>query len=90
MIRDSFEDVIIEPQRAQLIPGFKAVKQAAMSNGALGCSISGAGPTVFAWCEDHYAEGIRASMVEAFAEHNLASDHWVSAIDTEGARIVEQ
>ena len=89
MIRDSFEDVIIEPQRAQLIPGFKAVKQAAMSNGALGCSISGAGPTVFAWCEDHYAEGIRASMVEAFAEHNLASDHWVSAIDTEGARIVE-
>jgi hypothetical protein len=29
-------------------------------------------------------------MVEAFAEHNLASDHWVSAIDTEGARIVEQ
>lgn len=90
MIRDSFEDVIIEPQRAQLIPGFKAVKQAAMSNGALGCSISGAGPTVFAWCEDHYAEGIRASMVEAFAEHNLASDHWVSAIDTEGARIVEE
>jgi len=89
MIRDAFEDVIIEPQRAQLIPGFKAVKQAAMSNGALGCSISGAGPTVFAWCEEHYAEGIRASMVEAFAEHNLASDHWVSAIDTEGARIVE-
>lgn len=89
MIRDAFEDVIIEPQRAQLIPGFKAVKQAAMSSGALGCSISGAGPTVFAWCEEHYAEGIRASMVEAFAEHNLASDHWVSAIDAEGARIVE-
>ncbi len=90
MIRDAFEDVIIEPQRAPLIPGFKAVKQAAMSNGALGCSISGAGPTVFAWCEEHYAEGIRASMVEVFAEHNLATDHWVSAIDTEGARIVER
>ena len=89
MLRDAFEDVIIEPQRAQLIPGFKAVKQAATSNGALGCSISGAGPTVFAWCEEHFAEGIRAAMVEAFAEHNLASDHWVSAIDTEGARIVE-
>jgi homoserine kinase len=89
MIRDAFEDVIIEPQRSQLIPGFKAVKQAAMANGALGCSISGAGPTVFAWCEAHYAEGIRATMVEAFAEHNLASDHWVSAIDTEGARVLE-
>jgi homoserine kinase len=89
MIRDAFEDVIIEPQRSQLIPGFKAVKQAAMANGALGCSISGAGPTVFAWCEEHYAQGARAAMVEAFAEHNLASDHWVSAIDTEGARVVD-
>ena len=89
MIRDAFEDVIIEPQRSQLIPGFKAVKQAAMSNGALGCSISGAGPTVFAWSEEHYAEGVRVAMVEAFAEHNLASDHWVSAIDTEGARLVD-
>jgi homoserine kinase len=89
MIRDAFEDVLIEPQRSQLIPGFKAVKQAAMSSGALGCSISGAGPTVFAWCEAHYAEGARVAMVEAFAEHNLASDHWVSAIDTEGARLVE-
>jgi homoserine kinase len=89
MIRDSFEDVIIEPQRAQLIPGFKAVKQAAMSNGALGCSISGAGPTVFAWCEEPYAEGIRTTMVEAFAEHNLASDHWVSSIDADGARVVQ-
>jgi len=88
MIRDSFEDVIIEPQRSQLIPGFKAVKQAAMANGALGCSISGAGPTVFAWCEEPYAEGIRTTMVEAFAEHNLASDHWISSIDAEGARVV--
>jgi homoserine kinase len=90
MLRDAFEDVIIEPQRAALIPGFKAVKQAAMGNGALGCSISGAGPTVFAWAEEPYAEGVRAAMVEAFAEHDLATDSWVSAIDTEGARILEE
>jgi homoserine kinase len=90
MLRDAFEDVIIEPQRATLIPGFKAVKQAAMGNGALGCSISGAGPTVFAWAEEPYAEGVRAAMVEAFAEHDLATDSWVSAIDTEGARILEE
>lgn len=89
MMRDAFEDVIIEPQRARLIPGFKAVKQAAMSSGALGCSISGAGPTVFAWCEAPYAEGIRASMVQAFQEHELASDSWVSTIDASGARLVE-
>jgi homoserine kinase len=89
MIRDAFEDVIIEPQRQQLIPGFKAVKQAAVSNGALGCSISGAGPTVFAWCEAPYAEGIRSAMVAAFQEHGLESDHWVSAIDASGARVID-
>jgi homoserine kinase len=89
MIRDALEDVIIEPQRQALIPGFKAVKQAAMANGGLGCSISGAGPTVFCWCEEAYAEGIRAAMVEAFAEHDLATDHWISAIDQDGARVVD-
>jgi homoserine kinase len=60
-----------------------------MSNGALGCSISGAGPTVFAWAEAPYAEGIRAAMVEAFNEHGLDSDHWVSAIEGGGARVID-
>jgi homoserine kinase len=88
MIRDAFEDVIIEPQRRALIPGFKAVKLAALSNGGLGCSISGAGPSMFCWCEEAYAEGIRAAMVQAFLEHDVASDSWVSAMDVEGAHVV--
>ena len=49
MIRASFEDVVIEKQRSQLIPGFDAVRAGAMAHGALGCTISGAGPTMFAW-----------------------------------------
>jgi homoserine kinase len=49
LIRASFEDVVIEPQRAALIPGFKEVRRGAMEAGALGCSISGAGPSMFAW-----------------------------------------
>src|SRR5262249_41001143 len=49
MIRASFEDVVIEPQRQALIPGFQEVRRAAMQCGALGCSISGAGPSMFAW-----------------------------------------
>jgi len=88
MIRDAFEDVVIEPQRQALIPGFKTVKQAAMENGALGCSISGAGPSVFCWCEEAFAQEIRSAMVKAFQTHGLASDHWVSTIDADGARIV--
>jgi homoserine kinase len=89
LIRESLEDVIIEPQRKVLIPGFDAVKEGAMSNGALGCSISGAGPTIFAWCEHQHAERIRDAMVAAFERHTMASDAWISTLDPSGARIVD-
>jgi homoserine kinase len=89
MIRESFDDVIIEPQRHSLIPGFKDVKRAAMSAGALGCSISGAGPTVFAWAEVQHAEAVRGAMVAAFAGHGLQADNWISTIENYGARVVK-
>jgi homoserine kinase len=89
LIRESLEDVIIEPQRKVLIPGFQAVKDGAMQNGALGCSISGAGPTVFAWCEEQDAESIRDAMVAAFTAHGLASDAWISTLDPMGARVID-
>ena len=89
MIRDSFNDVIIEPQRQSLIPGFKDVQRGAMSAGALGCSISGAGPAVFAWSEFQHAEAVRGAMVAAFAHHGLKSDCWISAVDNYGARVVK-
>jgi homoserine kinase len=88
LIRESLLDVVIEPQRQVLIPGFAAVKQAALDQGALGASISGAGPTVFAWAEHGDAENVRAAMVAAFAANGLATDSWVSKIDREGARVV--
>ncbi len=88
LIRESLEDVIIEPQRKVLIPGFQEVKDAALRNGALGCSISGAGPTVFAWCEEPHAAAARDAMVAAFAQHKLDSDAWISTLDPAGARIV--
>ena len=89
MIRDSFNDVIIEPQRHSLIPGFKDVQRAAMSAGALGCSISGAGPAIFAWSAFQHAEAVRGAMVAAFAEHQLQSDSWVSLMQNYGARVVK-
>jgi homoserine kinase len=89
MIRESFNDVIIEPQRHSMIPGFKAVQRGAMSAGALGCSISGAGPTVFAWSEIQHAEAVRGAMAAAFAENDLQSDSWVSAMENYGARVVK-
>jgi homoserine kinase len=89
MIRESFNDVIIEPQRQSMIPGFKDVQRAAMSAGALGSSISGAGPTVFAWSEIQNAEAVRGAMVAAFAEHDLQSDSWISTMENYGARVVK-
>lgn len=88
LIAASLEDVLIEPQRKGLIPGFQAVKDAAMSRGALGCSISGAGPTMFAWAEEGKADAVRAAMVEAFHAEGVASDAWVTRIEPVGAAIV--
>jgi homoserine kinase len=90
LIRDAFEDVLIEPQRAGLIPGFAEVKRSAMEEGALGCSISGAGPSVFAWALESQAEAIGSAMLRAFERQGLACDHWIAQIGEEGARVVER
>ena len=89
LIRESLLDVVIEPQRQVLIPGFVDVKQAALAAGALGASISGAGPTVFAWADAADAEKVRDGMVAAFARHGLETDSWVSTIDRAGARVID-
>ncbi|MFU8803416.1 MAG: homoserine kinase [Bradymonadaceae bacterium] len=91
LLKRCLKDVVIEPQRASLIPGFDAVKAAALSRGALGCSISGAGPSVFAWCDlDVDPEALRDAMISAFKEVDLAADGWVSTINGLGAHLVER
>ncbi|MGH8226385.1 MAG: homoserine kinase [Steroidobacteraceae bacterium] len=89
MIRASFEDVVIEPQRQALIPGFAAVRMAAMAAGALGCSISGAGPAMFAWSIESCAEEVRSAMRAEFARHTVTIDDWVVDFGSSGARIVD-
>ncbi|QGZ96090.1 homoserine kinase [Terricaulis silvestris] len=89
MIRASFEDVLIEPQRQSMIPGFADVKAAAMAQGALGCSISGAGPTIFAWALAEQAQSALAAMEAQFASRQIGVDGWVVDIESAGARLVE-
>jgi homoserine kinase len=89
MIRASFEDVVIEPQRAALIPGFQEVRRAAMAAGALGCSISGAGPAMFAWTLEPSAPSVRAAMQHEFTRQSLATDAWVAPVRSGGARVLE-
>ena len=82
-------DVIIEPARTPLIRGFAAVKAAALDAGALGCSISGAGASVFAVTDTEDAGAkIGAAMRAAFEQNSVASQIRVTAIDPLGARVV--
>lgn len=88
LIARSLRDVVVERHRARLIPGFHAVQAAAMEAGALGCSISGAGPSMFAWCADEVAaQAVRATMETAFARENVRARAWISPVDGPGARL---
>lgn len=88
MIRASLEDVVIEPQRQALIPGFSAVRQAAIEAGALGCSISGAGPTMFAWARERDAAAVRDAMRNQFDQKSIQADQWIVEIQSAGARVL--
>jgi homoserine kinase len=86
LIGRCLHDDIIEPQRAPMIPGFYAVKDAAMTAGALGCSISGAGPAVFALCANSLiAENAAEAMQQAFVQKGVQADVFLSGINQEGA-----
>ena len=81
LVRAGLQDVLVEPRRAPLVPGFAAVKAAALEAGALGCSLSGAGPSVFAWFDSRSgAQGAAAAMRRAFADAGVDSKAWVSPI----------
>ncbi len=81
LVRAGLEDVLVEPRRAPLIAGFADVKLAAIKAGAMGASISGAGPSVFAWFETRAsATSAAESMQAAFARAGFQSQAYVSPI----------
>ena len=85
----SLHDFIVEPQRKQLIRGFDKVKAAALERGALGCSISGAGPSMFALCDSGYlAQAVGQGMIEAFAAEGIGSQLYVSPINQRGVEVL--
>lgn len=90
LIKASLEDVVIEKQRQVLIPGFSDVRASALERGALGCSISGAGPTVFALCLETDAVAVRDAMVSQFAGRSIETDHWIVPVQSGGAHVVSR
>ncbi|HOY15009.1 MAG TPA: homoserine kinase [Saprospiraceae bacterium] len=86
LIGRSLKDEIVEPQRAHLIPNFYDVKEMALKEGALGFSISGAGPSMFAMCTDSLmADTIGAKAAEIMKTSKIKTDLFVSGINLEGA-----
>ncbi len=90
LIGRSLQDVVIEPVRSMLIPGFDEIKKAAMDSGALGCSISGSGPSLFALSSSlQIAVDTGKSMKTALERFGLTGEVYVSRINKNGPRIIE-
>jgi len=89
LIADCLVDVVAEPHRAARVPGFAEAKAAALEAGALGGSLSGSGPAIFALCRDADIAG-RASeaMHGALLEAGVTSDRCVSPVGAPGARVL--
>lgn len=87
LIRIGLEDILVEPQRAHLLPALPAVKQAALDAGALGCSFSGSGPSVFAWTLDADADRVQEAMARAFEREGLGARAYRAPVNSEGVRL---
>jgi homoserine kinase len=89
LLRHSLKDLLAEPYRAALVAGFRDVQAAALGQGALGCSLSGAGPALFAVAETGLAPEIGAAMRRAWARHQVAAEVRICTLDPQGARVLE-
>jgi len=90
LLRGAVDDRIAEPARAPLLPGFSRAKRAALDAGALGCSISGGGPSAFALVDDDAtACRVLEAMTAAYAADGIRASGRVMRVDEEGARVEE-
>jgi homoserine kinase len=87
LISKTLKDVVIEPQRKAAVPCFDAVKEAAERAGAIGFSLSGSGPSLFALCEDNRARNLAVAMEQACRGLGIDCESWISPMDAPGAHV---
>ena len=87
LIRRCLKDVIVEPQRKAAVPCFDSVKEAALKANALGCSLSGSGPGIFALCIDADAPNAATVMEQACRGAGYECQSWISPMTTDGAYV---
>ena len=87
----AIDDRVAEPSRAPLLPGFRAVKEAATAAGAMGVSISGSGPTVFALAHSAASgQRIADAMADAYLREGFQSTTRIANVDHLGARLIPE
>ena len=85
----SLIDVVIEPHRSKLIPNFKSLRKISLENGALGCTISGSGPSLFSLCKGlENAKKVEANQRALMANTDIPFETHVSIINKEGIKIL--
>jgi homoserine kinase len=87
-LRASLDDRIHQPYRQTLIPGYEAVRTAALALGAYGMVISGAGPTLLALAHSASAQAVVGAMADAWKAKGITAQVRSLALDTEGARVL--
>ncbi len=89
LLSNSLKDYIVEPHRSKLIPEFDKIKKTALKEGALGCGISGSGPSIFTFSKGiQIAEIISDKLSLIFKNTHIESHHYVSKINTQGIKII--
>jgi homoserine kinase len=90
LLKRSFNDVIVVPDRSQLIPYYQDLQQVAMDSDAIGCSISGSGPSIFALSSDsETARKIGSNMSAVLTDVKIGHDIYISKINTQGPKVIE-
>jgi len=90
LLTATLRDLVAEPWRSSLVPGFRAAQRGALDAGALGASLSGAGPAVFAVAERRDAAAVAAALEAGFQSEGIASTVRLCRLDTRGARLVDR
>ncbi|HYU36060.1 MAG TPA: homoserine kinase [Thermoanaerobaculia bacterium] len=89
LLRASLRDLVAEPWRADLVPGFRAAQRGALEAGALGSTLSGAGPAVFAVAAKREATAVAAALTRGFQSEGIEAAVRICRLDLRGARIIE-
>ena len=89
LISRSLVDVIAEPNRSKLITGFEEIKKTAIDFGAIGCGISGSGPSMYALSTNlKKAKDIAFEMKNKFKSFDIGSNYYISKINDTGAKVI--